>query len=384
MTTTTPTPTAARRYTFDEAVGRLQHEAKRKVDLILTEGRDFRPELQEGTPVIEIADGLDVPLQGEQLTIQPHAHGQLAAKTGIPLRYYQRMVDEAPELWRESVATWFSREPRARLVRTLAPNGEPAAARAFLSDRFFVLDNLPFVTRLLHAVGSFDPIIESAHVDDDRFFLKLLLPNREVPIRKVGEVVRQGLTVSNSEVGVGSVQISPWFQILSCTNGMTRLREYKRRHIGSELPAGILRPETKAKMADAVWSEVEDFARAMLQAEELAAFVENVEAAADNRIDAPARALVANVANDCGLSQVEANAVLDRYLRDAHKTGDTQWGVVQAVTYVAHEGTTYARQVELEDVGGRLLEQPANAFRNAVTRRVSDREIDRAFGKSTA
>ena len=48
-----------------------------------------------------------------------HAHGQIAAHTGIPKRYYDRMVVDQPDLWAENVNTWLHDEPKKRMVRTI-------------------------------------------------------------------------------------------------------------------------------------------------------------------------------------------------------------------------------------------------------------------------
>ena len=46
-------------------------------------------------------------------------HGQLADKLGVPVRYYNRMMAEAPGLLRANVNEWLGRSGEKRFVRTL-------------------------------------------------------------------------------------------------------------------------------------------------------------------------------------------------------------------------------------------------------------------------
>src|SRR5262245_26710399 len=81
------------------------------------------------TPVLELPDHGDFPLL-------PVAHDQIGAKTGIPARYYDRMLAEAPDLLATNVNAWFRKNPEPRMIRTLGGD-----ARAFLSNRYQRIEN---------------------------------------------------------------------------------------------------------------------------------------------------------------------------------------------------------------------------------------------------
>jgi hypothetical protein len=298
----------------------------------------------------------------------------------VPKRYYDRMVTDAPELWERTLRTWWGEGQNQRLVRTFTGAGDPSRVRAWLSDRFRVLDNLPFLESVLTAVeevtdGKFT--VAQGKVTDSRAYFRLLTPRQEAA--QVGEVVQQGIAISNSEVGDGKVKVQPFAVVLSCSNGMVSTRDYGQVHLGGELDAGILSRETIEARARAVWGEARDFVRAALSPEHLLDFTRRIDVKAQAPIVQPARLAVANVVREFGLGKGAGNSLLDRYLRDSGTNGETQWGMVQAVTFDAHERDDFQDQVELEEIGGKLLEMETATMNRILDRKVTDKELDYVF-----
>lgn len=382
--TNTNTPTPRVRETdmsLSDALAMLNNEQGRKCDVVLSEGSQMEPivTITDGNPVPEILFGNSVPeIGGESFPIQETAHRQISDKTGVPLAYYRRMIEEAPDLWARNVGHWFGANKK-RLVRSFRSNGDDGVVRAFLGRTFKVLDSTPFLTSVLESAGAVDPDIEvlAAHVDDDRVYLKLATSTTQANRR--GDIIRQGLAVSNSEVGAGSIKIQPWAVYLACTNGMKSTKNYRQVHLGGELDAGILTRETIEIRAEAVWSEVRDFTSAALSPEHLHRFVEFLDAAEEIEVDVEPRLAVANIVKTYNLNGGQGTSILERYLRDAGTNGETQFGLVQAVTYEAHEADSFRAQEDMEDLGGKLLETGGTEFLRMLNRPVSDRELDRAF-----
>ena len=72
-----------------------------------------------------------------------HAHHQIGNQLQIPKAYYDRMLDEAPDLLAHNVNEWFDQKPARRMVRTMQTNGsgpKMAFARGWLSDKYRRLD----------------------------------------------------------------------------------------------------------------------------------------------------------------------------------------------------------------------------------------------------
>ena len=81
----------------------------------------FVDELESGRNV-----GLRLPQPGNfadlEIRINNIAHRQIGQKTGIPTKYYDRMLQDNPELLAYNVNTWMHQEPTRRMVRTLDGN----------------------------------------------------------------------------------------------------------------------------------------------------------------------------------------------------------------------------------------------------------------------
>ena len=374
--------------TIQDALATLREWEGRKVDAVVQEGQAIHPvvtvEAGEPRALVEFHTP-DLP-RLHQVGLEPthFAHGQIAERAGIPRRYYDRMVQEQPVLWRQNVETWWNHQPRNRLVRTLLEDQESEGIlRAYLSDRFRVMDNLPFIEAVLEAVEGRHGTrfnVAALNVSDERIYMKIATP--EVVPSAVGEAVQQGIIVSNSEVGAGKVKVAPFATVLRCMNGMVGTQTYGQVHLGGDLDEGILEDDTVEARARAVWKEVRDFVNAALDPEHLHRFVELLDHAAEVPTEVSAREAVGNVVRSKGLSQEDGTRILDRYLRDAHQYGETKAGIVQAVTYEAHESDSAQRQVELEELGGQLLEMEDRAFLGMVQRPISDRVLERTFSRN--
>lgn len=370
--------------TIRQVLERLRSEQERKLDAVLqpavhvhpatiVEGGKHRAGLEFEAPGLQA-------IHGEVLPIGATAHDQIAYRAGIPKKYYDRMVDEAPELWRQSLRTWWERDKKPRLVRTFRANGEAGTVRAWLSDRFRVLDNLPFLEAALEGIeaetrGKFH--VAQVSLTRGGFYVRVLTEKRAAT--KAGEEIQQGIALSNSEVGQGKVKIQPFAVVLACTNGMIGTKNYGHVHLGGELDPGLVSAETIRLRSRAVWSEVRDFLRGALSEEHLRGFIDRMEEKAEARLPQGPRQVIANVAGEYKIAPGPATRILDRYLRDAHHTGETQWGIIQAITYEAHEAETWDEQEELETIGGKILERRTGEVDRLISRTVSEKALKAAF-----
>src|SRR5271167_1358593 len=82
--------------------------------------------------VQSVSNGVRLYVAGDDdYAINNVAHDQIGAHTGIPSKYYDRMLAEQPQLLSRNVNTWLRATPEKRMVRTL-----DGTARAFLSDKY--------------------------------------------------------------------------------------------------------------------------------------------------------------------------------------------------------------------------------------------------------
>lgn len=379
---------------FSTVVAKMQAEQKLRADAILntrdhveleivqTVGGEPDVHARFHTPDLETLNGISA-------SITPFAHRQIAERNNIPFPYYQRMLADQPELLLRNVHTWWRSEPEMRMARTIRPvdlaDGQatigPTTLRGWLSDRFRVLDNLPFCVTVLQQAEEAGATIQAAHLDEERFYLKLVSPRLEAKIDRgrhdpVDDVLQAGIIVRNSEVGDGRVSVRPYVYRLVCTNGMIAMKEYAQVHLGSRNQLGLLSAEAIEADARAVWLQVRDYVKHAFNPDTLKETVEMFERADKVRIQAKATDAVANVVQHFDLAASEAQGILERYLRGNE---DTMFGLVNAVTQYAHEGPDFRRQVELEEIGGRLLATAPTDFTALVNRTVGDRELAKMF-----
>jgi len=133
------------------------------------------------------------------------AHSQIAQRLDIPARYYNRMKSTAPQLLAANVNEWFHSKPERRMVRTL-----DGSARAFLSDRYRRLDNAELAEAVLPVLSEMGEGIQivSSELTEKRMYIKAINRRLELEVKK-GDVVQAGITITNSEVGLGSLRVEP-------------------------------------------------------------------------------------------------------------------------------------------------------------------------------
>ena len=169
-----------------------------------------------------------VVLQGVNggMALRPIAHQQMAATLGIPKPYYDRMLNEQPDLLAANVNRWLEKQPAKKLIRTLDNE-----VRAVLSDSYRPLDNLDLAEAVLPKLSELTASVVSTEVTENRFYLKAVT-EKVTGIVKVGDVIQAGIVISNSEVGQGSLRVEALDYRLVCLNGMIRDSSIRKAHLG--------------------------------------------------------------------------------------------------------------------------------------------------------
>lgn len=298
----------------------------------------------------------------ESFELNPNAHKQVAARLKVPQVFYDRMLQNHPDLLAHTVNGLFHREPKRSMIRTL-----DGRARAFLSDRYRILDNhtlAEHVLPVLQEIGG-GLRIESAQVTESRLYIKAVFPKVEGELA-VGDVVQAGMALSNSEIGLGSLNVSPIVYKLSCKNGL--ISEYgsqKRYHIGraadSEQDAYELFMDDTLKADDAAfWLKVRDTVKAALSQETFDKILAQFKATKEIQIGNPV-ATIELVAERYGYTEDEKGSIL----RELINGGDSSlFGLVNAITAVSQELPNYDRATQFERDGGKIIELPRSEWLN--------------------
>jgi Domain of unknown function (DUF932) len=291
----------------------------------------------------------------ETFTTTPLFVEQLATKwAGIPKKYVDKMVGEAPALLSQNVNHWLQQDDEPRLVRTL-----DGRARAFLSPRYRVLDNSGVVAAILPTFQRHSITTMSAAVTESRLWLKGVNEKKTVEVRK-GDAVQFGVAISNSEVGLGAVRVDPLIYRLICTNGAIVPDSGMRKfHIGRRLDEldeshEVFRDETRAADDKAFFLKLRDVVEAAFDDVAMTDVLQAVQAGTTRRIGTGKKleTVVEVVGKSYGFNDAETEGVL-RSLIDG---GDlTQYGLANAVTQYSQQSERYERATELEKAGGTLM-----------------------------
>jgi hypothetical protein len=403
--------TNTRNATLEDLASMLKEQHARKIDVVAPAGvvsmKDGDLVLKGMEPILN-DDGVTDPNGSYRPTSV--ADEGLAEKLGIPLLYVRRLRHERLDLLDGNVNGWLrgSRvrrtieidnavagveqdhgpDPRSFLIRCFRPDDEGGTgiARAFLSDRYAIFDNLDAMTACLDGVraAGVDVVIDGCDLSDRRMTIRLIAPevtamaeellagyqnpfrteiDRWQPIADregLGfggsePVVFAGLVISNSETGDGSFSIAPRITVKVCKNGLTITKDVTRAiHLGGKLDAGVIRwsAETMNKNADLIRAKTADSVRTFLDVEYLRAKISEITEKAGKPIDKPEEQIKI-IGKRLSFSEAEIDGVLNHFIRGGQMTAG---GVMQAVTSYAQTVQDADAAYDLEAQALRVLE----------------------------
>jgi len=291
-------------------------------------------------------------LNGHDLGITTHAHGQIADRLQIPKKYYDRMRSDAPVLLANNVNHWFNKSPERRMLRTM-----DGRVRAFLSDRYRPIDNFDLAEAILPKLINIGCRIESCELTERRMYIKAVTDRLQGDV-KVGDTVQAGLVVSNSEVGAGGVKVDPLMLRLVCMNGMIQpdygIHKY---HIGKQADTQdqiqFLRQETIQADNKAFFMKVTDVVDGVLTEKTFLMMLNGMKAATEAKMDKRPDKVVEEVTKRFSLNESESTGVLNHLIEG----GDlSKYGLLNAVTRTSQDVADYDRATELERLGGQIME----------------------------
>lgn len=296
----------------------------------------------------------------EPLDIGPNAHRQIGTHLSIPVKYYEKMREENPELLTVNVNSWFERSDSQRMLRVL-----DGKARAFLSNRYLRLDHLQIAEAVLPIIGEIpDARFESCQITEDRMYIKVVNPRLQQEVVP-GDIVQAGVIISNSEVGLGSVNIQPLVYRLVCSNGMVvNDAQTRRNHVGrvNEATENYQLYSDKTLEADdkAFAMKIQDTVRAVVDEVRFTQVVNLMKDAKDARMNtADVPGVVKLVSRDFHITEEESSGVLQRLIEGNDLT---LYGLSNAVTRHSQDVEDYDRATALEGIGYNILSMPARQW----------------------
>lgn len=361
--------------TLQEISAQVVKERSAKKDYV-AESRNFK--------AVPGAAGIDLAFTvgGEQRRFTP-THlclTQIADRVGIPAKYAAKMREKAPELLAQNINHWFENESSPRMLRTF-DNGSKIA-RAFLSSSYRPLDNFDLMEAVLPNAFKHECTITSCEITDTRLYIQATTPRLTSVIEqqtkigghtRINRTIQAGVVISNSEVGGGSVKVEPMLYDLVCTNGLILPRTLQKSHIGRRNEGSsfgdaetyeLFSDETRQLDDKAFWAKVNDVVASAFDKIRFEAHVDKlrnaqtVELAKDMR---GAEAVIDVTSKRNNLTLDEGKSMLLHLVQG----GDfSLYGLSNAITRAAQDVESYDRAVELERMGGDVLELRASDFIN--------------------
>lgn len=348
----------------------LQQNA-RKIDVVapardlniwqprLSEDRD--PLLSILTNEVHLDESGATPITGRYRPTDIFDEG-VSDKLDIPIGYLRRMHRTHPELYAANINGWWGVDPDRKFLVRLFKSEEdsPGVARALLSDRFRVVDNLDVLMSVLDAIRGtgMEVKVHRADLSDRRMTvhivceeIRALAPTllrgyRNPATGMTGEddpTVFSGIRISNSETGGGAFTITPEFLVLVCRNGMTIAKDAIREvHLGGRLEQGVVQwsDETQRRSLELVKAKTKDAVTTFLDVDYMKSVIERAEEKADESLPrTEIESHVKDVTKAAGFTEAQQQEILGYFIQSGQMT---LGGIYNSATY-------YAQMVEDPD-----------------------------------
>lgn len=289
----------------------------------------------------------------EEYTLTNVAKHQLAQRLQIPWYYYTRMEEMVPDLLVANVNRWLKHNREPRLLRTM-----DGRIRAFLSHQYRRIENLEVLEHVLEAANSRDDMEPmSMAVTENYMYVKFVCKSFEAEVN-VGDIVKCGFSVVNSEIGLSSLQVHSLIFRLVCSNGLVVAEHgngYRQVHRGLirtlrahpyELTEGISQKDKET------FATIGPLVKKALDQNIFTNCVDALITAKNVPFKNKSDELIQTIGEQYRLTMNERDLVLKHYLiaRDY-----SVFGLVQATTRASQDLDDYGRASDLETIGGSIL-----------------------------
>jgi hypothetical protein len=292
--------------------------------------------LDENRPILRLQDD-------KSFSITKPCHTQFAEKLEIPLKYYHKMEESAPELLAENVNTWLRKNGKDVFIRGLGDS-----VRAFLSDRYRVIDHLDVLLCALNELQAHDAEIEDCYLSEIEMNIKVKSQKLKDFVRHKDDLIMGGIFITNSETGHKALRVEPRMFRVKCSNGMI-VEELVTREIhignGDEISDEIVYLSLRRSIRE-LFSRFGEIV--LLLRESTEAKIRNPQK------------VIQNVVEQYKLSESQKANILMAF--GAEPEYD-KYGIANAVTLAAQKEGTWEKSIELERIGGNLITLPIEDFK---------------------
>lgn len=362
---------------LEEAIQKLQELKERRRDFVIPVQNmrmNYAGEIEvSGVMAKENSElaGLGVTMTPEVLKLNSNevANRHIAGRFNIPYKYWDKCLSELPCVAMYNLNGWIAKEvedkgndkARRMLVRTYMneAGGTEGTLRALLSDKYLMYDNLNVLAVALKAVKEANDNhglniqVDKCDLSEKKMYVRFVCPSieQEAPDALQNYVdpnngengglgisngIVTGFVLSNSEVGMGSLSISPRVTVLACRNGMIWKEEgFRRMHLGAKMSEGemIWKDDTKAANIVVVEKQLRDMIEKYVNPEFLGERVADIEDMAARKLENPVECCK-NMCQAIGMSEGEMDGIFEQFVKQ--RDTSSVFSVAQAITGHAH------------------------------------------------
>jgi len=279
----------------------------------------------------------------QSFSVTKSCHSQIADKLDIPFKYYHKMENEAPELLAENVNAWLKKTDKKFFIRGLGDS-----IRAFLSERYRVIDHMNVLYCSLNELQAHEAEIEDCYLSEIEMNIKVKSQKLKDFVRHKDDLIVGGLFFTNSETGHKALRVEPRLFRVKCSNGMI-VEEFVTREVhlgnGDELYDEMIYLSLRRSIKE-LFSRFGEIIQALRESTEI-------------KINNPQK-VINNVVEQYKLSEAQKENILMAF--GAEPEYD-KYGITNAISLAAQKEETWEKSVDLERIGGKLISLPIEHFK---------------------
>ena len=280
-----------------------------------------------------------------------HSLNQLCGRLEIGTRYISKCLPVSQELVNHNLNFWIKNNKQKELMLRTYDKEPVNELRAIMSNRYKRIDSDVVANSTLNKLMDMNAELKYSHYDRDTMNITAVLPKLEGEVVE-GDFVQGGITITNSEIGGGSLVIKPFIYRLVCTNGMVApeyLNQFYAKHVG-KIIIDIDNDDQWKTIVSKMEQQLELVANPELFEENL----NKLKQATEQKINSHQ---IEVHAKNHGLSDVERAGIFERL---NHYVGETfvtsKYDVANAITNIANdEEKSDDRARFLQELGGLVI-----------------------------
>ena len=299
-----------------------------------------------------------------QFAMNTWSQGQVASYANIPKAYFDRIGVQNKQLLSLMVNHSFlhkrsevpAHRREARMFRSL-----DGTLQALVSPSFLTLDGYELMQVLKPILDRYGFTVLEASITEKRLYVNAVTEALQGEVKQ-GDVINYGVTISTSDVGAGSISISPYLYRLICSNGLKTESHFKRRHLASSKAEGedfrdLFTSQTVYHEKRAILGKAKDTLLASLREDNFNAELGRLKETTERTItNYNLQEVVERAGKFYGVTDSKVQAAVVNELGAGNQgAGLTMWGLMNSFTAVAKtEIVDYDEQDRLERIAGTM------------------------------